>query len=158
MSIYTYLTQEHNEVKDLMNQIEDFESGNENAEKRDALFNELKKKLILHSKAEEKAFYQPLKKFQETKEEVEHGKEEHQEAEQLLKELTEGSLNGAAWHQKFRKLKEAVEHHIEEEESEIFKDAQKVVDESTADRMEDAMKELKEEERNNRKIKKRKAA
>lgn len=150
MSIYTYLKTDHNEVKELMNRIESL--GAENSEERDTLFNEMKKKLIIHSKAEEKAFYQPLRKFQETKEEVEHGKEEHQEAEQLLKELTDGSLNGTAWQQKFKKLKEAVEHHIEEEENEIFEDAQKVVDESTAEQMEQDMKQLKEEEKKNRTI------
>lgn len=156
MSIYSYLKQDHEKVKNLMNDIS--ELGDSDDKQRDTLFNELKSSLILHSKAEEKAFYKPLRAFQETKEEVEHGKEEHQEAEMLLKELTDGSLNGAAWQAKFAELKDAVEHHIEEEENEIFADAEKVVDEKTAEQMETTMKQLKEEERQNRDIKKRDAA
>lgn len=156
MSIYEYLKHDHEEVKSLMNKIEAI--GNEESEQRTELFNELKKKLILHAKSEEQAFYKPLRSFQETKDEVEHGKEEHEEAEDLLKELTDGSLKGAAWQQKFLSLKEAVEHHIEEEEGEIFDDARKVLDKHTEEEMETMMKKLKEEERKQREIKERKAA
>lgn len=156
MSIYAYLKQDHKKVKELMSEI--VALGDADSPKRDELFNELKTSLILHSKAEEKAFYEPLRKFKETKEEVEHGKEEHQEVEQLLKELTDESLKGAAWLQKFRTLQKAVEHHIEEEETEIFTDAKKVVDAHKEEEMEATMKMLKEEERQSREIKKRDAA
>ncbi len=147
MSIYTYLKEDHQQVKQLMNDI--VAQGAEDSTKRDELFNELKEKLILHSKAEEQAFYQPLKAHQQTEDDVEHGEEEHEEAEALLEKLTQDNLKGADWQQTFLKLKSAVEHHIEEEENEIFADAKKVIDDKTAEEMEARMKMLKQEERAN---------
>lgn len=156
MSVYDVLKQDHDEVKALMAQIE--ACGDEETPRRNQLFNEMKERLILHSKAEEKAFYLPLMAYQQTEEEVKHGKQEHEEAETLMKELTDSSLNGAAWQQKFRTLKEMVEHHIDEEENEIFPDAEAVIDAQTKARMETNMKELKDSEAQVRTIEKRVAA
>lgn len=151
MSIYSYLKEDHEEIKSIMNDIADL--GDEGSEERLSLFNHLKEKLILHSKAEEEAFYKPLKECGgEIEEEVEHGKEEHEEAESLLQELTDSSLSGAAWMQKFKKLKEAVEHHIQEEESDVFSDAQKVLSSQQAEAMEDEMRHEKQEVRKDKKI------
>ncbi|MCH2547572.1 MAG: hemerythrin domain-containing protein [Alphaproteobacteria bacterium] len=156
MSIYSYLKKDHDEVKSLFNEIEQL--GAESSEKRTSLFNQVKKKLILHSKAEEKVFYNPLKKYAEAKDEVEHGEEEHTEAEQLLEELTDPTLSGAAWAQKFKKLKEEVEHHIKEEEEDIFTIARRLLSEETARQMEEDMKRLKSEIDQKRKIEPRQAA
>ena len=134
MSIYSFLKDDHNQIKALMNDIE--EMGPEADEAKNEKFNDLKKLLISHSKAEERTFYQPLREFKKTHDEVEHGKEEHEEAETLLKELTNESLVGNAWQQKFLRLKNSVEHHIEEEENEMFTDAKKVLDENEEHLME----------------------
>lgn len=156
MSIYTYIKKDHDQMRDIMENI--LEAGNDNIEKRDKLFNELKDQLILHAKSEEKAFYNPLTGFERTKEEIDHAMEEHKEAEQLLEELTNEDLNGAAWMQKFKKLKDSVEHHMEEEENEIFDDARDVLDKSTEEEMEDHMKKQKKSEEKTRKIEHRHAA
>lgn len=111
------------------------------------MFNTLKQELILHAKTEEEAFYEPLKEFKATEEEVDHGEEEHQEIEALLEELSGNGLKGKAWQQKFSELQKSVEHHIQEEEGEIFADAKKVLDESTAQQMEIDMKSLKKEQK-----------
>ena len=156
MSIFTYIKADHREILDLLKTIEGF--GPEDSSERDEAFNLLKERLILHSKAEERAFYQPLKQNQRTKEEVEHGAEEHQEAETLLKELTDPALVGAAWFQKFKSLKQDIEHHIEEEEKRLFADAKVEIDGREADSMEQDMKAAKKDEREHRKIKERDVA
>ncbi len=143
MSIYEYLHKDHEEIKSLMGEIKNLGPSHYDIEKQDYLFNILKKKLIIHSDAEEKSFYNPLKSYVKTKEDVEHGIEEHEEAETLLRELTDEALNGAAWHQKFLKLKEAVEHHIEEEEQDVFEGAKKVLSPEAEQKMEAEMKSLK---------------
>ena len=153
MSIYTYLKKDHDKIKDLMDKIKVL-GPDESAERSD-LFNQLKATIIIHSKAEEKAFYDPLKSHSKTEDEVEHGEEEHQEAEQLLSELTNSELTGAAWYQKFLSLKEALEHHIEEEENEIFFDAKKVLDGEQADFMETAMRNEKQRQVADQSIQKR---
>ncbi len=150
MSIYSCLRKDHDEMRDLMKRIEAL--GPQETDARDNLFNILKEKVIVHSKAEEKAFYNPLKRFKDMKEEIEHGKEEHEEAEELLEELTDTSLGGTAWMQKFRSLKDALEHHMEEEENEIFSDAEEVLDAEREERMEREMIERKDKERYDRDI------
>ena len=147
MSIYSHLKEDHREIMSLMDKIEQI--GFEEPKERNTLFNELKDKLINHSKAEEKAFYQPLKQFRLTKGEVKHGEHEHEEAEHLLDQLTNPKLVGAAWFQKFKTLKSEVEHHINEEENEIFPDAKKILNKSTSNMMEEAMGILKNKQENN---------
>ncbi|MGB3623903.1 hemerythrin domain-containing protein [Ketobacter sp. MCCC 1A13808] len=156
MSIFTYLKEDHREIQSLLEKIEQL--GPESSAERDETFNQLKSKIILHSKAEERAFYNPLKESKRTKDEVEHGTEEHQEAETLLKELTDSSLVGSAWFQKFKTLKQALEHHIDEEETEIFSDAKKVMSDGEASQMEKDMKAAKKDEEQHRNIKDRDVA
>ncbi|UTF61096.1 hemerythrin domain-containing protein [Gilvimarinus sp. DA14] len=141
MSIYSYLKQDHEKIKQLLNEIDAL--GPEETPERSELFNRLKATVVVHSKAEEKAFYDPLKTAAKTHDEVEHGEQEHQEAEALLEELTDHQLAGAAWFQKFQTLKEALEHHIEEEEQEVFADAHEVVERAVAEKMEDNMRQEK---------------
>lgn len=153
MSIYTYLKQDHEKIQRLMNDIEAL--GAEESGERSKLFNQLKATIIVHSKAEEKAFYDPLKKHPKTKQEVNHSEEEHEEAEQLLTDLTDSSLTGAAWFQKFKVLKKNLEHHMREEESDIFADAKQVVDSKDADLMEQAMRAEKQHQVADKTIQKR---
>lgn len=151
MSIYSHLQEDHQKIKNLMNKIEDI--GFKEPKERNVLFNELKDKLMNHSKAEEKAFYQPLKNFKLTRGEIKHGEHEHEHAQTLLDELTNPELVGAAWFQKFKTLKAEVEHHIKEEENEIFPDAKKILNKSTSKMMEDAMEIIKHKQENNLHIK-----
>lgn len=119
MSIYSRLHSEHIQIKNLMNDIADF--GNEDSDRKYAIFDDLKKLLLVHARAEEKAFYARLQSFPDLHAQLAHAQEEHQEAESLIEELSSNKLAGAAWHSKFMKLKSEVEHHIQEEESNVFK-------------------------------------
>ncbi len=139
--IYGYLNQDHEKIKSLLNKIESL--GNEESAEKTALFNELKKVLILHSEAEEKVFYHALENHSQTNAKAKHGKEEHHEAEKLLSELTSNTLKGAAWQQKLLSLKEALKHHIEEEENEMFKGAKRVLNEAQEKEMASEMSEAK---------------
>lgn len=151
MNIYTYLKNDHQHIQKLMDTIESI--GMETHSDKTKAFNQLKELLIIHSKAEEKVFYQPLKEFSETKDKVIHGKKEHSEAEELLEELTDESLTGAAWFQKFKTLKNAVEHHVEEEENEIFNQAKKVLTKNDEVAMHQEMKNEKAQLQKNQTIK-----
>lgn len=137
MSIYTYLKKDHQKVKDLIAEIEGLDSSK--IESRDKLFNQLKKEIIIHSKAEEKVFYQPLREEPETKDEIPHAKKEHAEVEEMLTRLSDDSLNGAAWDQLFKSMTEALFHHIEEEEGELFREAKKELSSEEELKMEERM-------------------
>jgi len=84
-------------------------------------FRELAELVDKHSHAEENALYDRLKKGpSKTKALAFEGYEEHHVADVLIKELKELHASKDRWMAKFEVLKEALEHHIEEEESEMF--------------------------------------
>lgn len=138
MSIYTYLRREHKLLRELIRKIEALRS--DQTEMRDRLFNELKTKSMIHSKAEEKIFYSPLRKYPLTEEDVRRAKEEHADVDTMLERLSNHDLNGAAWLALFKSMVMALNHHIDEEENEIFEDAEKELSPDRAQEMEFAMR------------------
>lgn len=94
-----------------------------------ANFEKLREKVISHSKAEEAVFYRLLKKKaqedsnDELKDLVLEGFEEHHVVDRLLKELTDLDPSNERWKAKMSVLSELLDHHIEEEEDEMFDEA-----------------------------------
>lgn len=127
MNIYQLLKKQHREVSALFKQIE-------KAQEKEpatvaALFNKVKVELGSHAKAEEEVFYTPIRLRSESEEGEElssEGKEEHHVIALLLGELSRLSVNTEEWKAKFTVLKEIVEHHVEEEENEIFAAAREI--------------------------------
>lgn len=83
--------------------------------------------LTVHELIEEKVLYPVLKPHAEAKEVVLEGYQEHHVADVLLKELRRLKPSDERWGAKFSVFKENIEHHIEEEEGELFKTARKVL-------------------------------
>lgn len=80
--------------------------------------------LEVHAQIEEEIFYPAVKKAIEEKDLVDEARQEHQQAKSLIAQLKkmQGQDNGAAeeFEAKFAELVEAVQHHVEEEEGEMF--------------------------------------
>jgi hemerythrin superfamily protein len=80
--------------------------------------------LEVHAAIEEDIFYPAVKKGIEESDLVDEARQEHQEAKSLMAQLKkmQGQENGAAeeFESKFSELVEAVQHHVEEEEGEMF--------------------------------------
>jgi hemerythrin superfamily protein len=131
MSIYDELKRDHEAVKHLLKQIEEASEGG--GKTRERLFQELKAALTAHSRAEERVFYSALKAQEETKDAALEGVEEHHVVDVLLREIDRLADDSDRWQAKFTVLKENVEHHVEEEEQEIFKKAQKLLDSDAAE-------------------------
>lgn len=123
------LKKDHQEVKEILEKLKS--SGGE--KNREKLFLELKKEIQPHMKAEEKAFYTLLAKEKESKENALEGFEEHHVTEMVLKELDKMGKAEERWLAKMKVFAELVDHHVEEEESKIFKDAQSVLDDEQMD-------------------------
>ena len=70
--------------------------------------------------------------------------EEHQEVDDLLAEMTALSPGNDEFMDKFTELRDAVEHHVEEEENEMFPKAEKVLGESRLQEMGRQMQQMKE--------------
>ncbi|MFV3409636.1 hemerythrin domain-containing protein [Bdellovibrio bacteriovorus] len=146
MQIYELLKKDHREVKKMFEQAQGaLDDGNLfEAEK---VFYKMRTELTAHSKSEEEVFYQPLKALarDEKSEELSwEGQEEHHVIALLLNELSRISVNEDAWKAKLTVLSELVDHHVEEEEGEIFKVAKKHFSDAEAEEIAEQMTALKE--------------
>ena len=115
------LKQEHDEVKDLLAELQDAESGPQ----RNQLVQKIKKALIPHTKAEEKVVYDRVLglKDKDAQTDGHEGYLEHELASKTLQRLDSMGASNSAEHQAVAKvLKELVEHHIKEEESNVWSD------------------------------------
>lgn len=125
MDAFTLLKTDHKTVAGIMEKIE---ATTERAVKgRDELFTQLKTELDIHAEIEEKILYPVLEKAEETHDISLEAYEEHRLVKQLLSELEAEPKDAEEWTAKFTVLKENVEHHVEEEEDEMFKKARKVL-------------------------------
>jgi iron-sulfur cluster repair protein YtfE (RIC family) len=130
MDVYQLLNQDHMKAKRLFERLA--ETSDTAKKTRERLFAELKQELELHTQVEERHFYPVLKAFEETKDLVEEALEEHDEVKKMLEELEQADMDDESWAEQLTELQENVEHHVEEEETELFPQAQKVLDQDKA--------------------------
>ncbi|RJL36242.1 hemerythrin domain-containing protein [Bailinhaonella thermotolerans] len=76
--------------------------------------------LVAHSRAEEAEVYPALRGQAGQGGEVAHGQEEHLEAERRLQALREADPKGAGFEKALQAFVEAVQHHVEEEETTLL--------------------------------------
>ena len=127
MDAFTLLKTDHKTVAGLMEKID---GTTERAIKtRDELFTQLKTELDIHAMIEETILYPVLEKVDPTHDITLEAYEEHRLVKQLLSELESEAKDSEEWTAKFTVLKENVEHHVEEEEGEMFKKARKALSE-----------------------------
>lgn len=121
MNILNTLKKEHREVKHLFKMIENT-SGKKTRQK---IFRKLKNSLDAHMIAEEDVFYSRLKDGETSKNEILEAFEEHHMAKLISDEIANLPLDDESWMAKVTVFKEMIDHHVEEEETEIFKRAKK---------------------------------
>jgi hemerythrin-like domain-containing protein len=99
--------------------------------------------LKAHELIEEKVLYPALKPHAKARDIVLEGYQEHHVADVVLKELGRMRTSDERWGAKFKVLKENIEHHIEEEEGEMFKTARKVLSRDELQEFRTRMAEMK---------------
>jgi hemerythrin-like domain-containing protein len=143
MDAVKLLKQDHDEVKKMLT---DLENTTERAEKtRTEGLATLKRELEIHEAIEEEVFYPALKEHPKTKELALEGYEEHHVVDMVMAEIEGVEPNDETWMAKFTVMKENLEHHIEEEEGEMFPQAEQVFGDSELDELGDRMQARKEE-------------
>ena len=143
MNAFQLLKEDHQKVDSIFQQLE---PTTERAEKtRTELFAKLRDELDIHTRVEESVFYPAIKQAAETREMVFEGLEEHHVVKLLLKELESLPVDTEQWTAKLKVLKENVEHHVEEEEQEMFQKARQVLSEDEIDRLGAQMEEMKKQ-------------
>lgn len=146
------LKEDHRKVKNLFSEYERIEEGEDNEKFR--IFSEIQRELTIHAAIEEEIFYPALEGVQKGKSEgreiVAEGIEEHKVVKTLLSEIDELSPMEEAFDAKMKVLQENVEHHADEEESEmfpLFKELETEEQESVSEALWERKRELSEEGR-----------
>jgi hemerythrin-like domain-containing protein len=143
MDAIQLLLADHRKVKGIM---ADLEPTTERAVKtREELFATLKLELTVHEIIEEEIFYPTLKQHPRAKEIVLEGYEEHDVVNILMGELEALPVDDQTWGPKAKVMIENIEHHIEEEEGDMFVKARQVFDRADLDQLGKAMAERKQE-------------
>ena len=138
MDPFELLKKDHETVSKLFDRIE-VASGKAKID----VFKRIKSELDLHTHIEETIFYPAIEKANETRALTLEAYEEHKVVKELLAELD--SANGVSdeWKAKLKVLRENVEHHVDEEENELFDKANDVLTGEEAERLGDRMRDEK---------------
>jgi hemerythrin superfamily protein len=145
MQIYDALKKDHEELKLLLNELVML---NENEDdRRHSLLQEIRDEIVPHARAEESVFYNSLRSLDAAKDIVMHSYKEHMEAETMLRTLQAQDKMDLSWKDTAKKFREAILHHIQEEEGKIFNVAKQLFTEEEAVMMSEAFEKLKPEVR-----------
>jgi hemerythrin-like domain-containing protein len=143
MDIFEVLTTDHEKVKKILEQMQ--QTSNRAIGRREKLVQNLSANLVPHMYAEEQYFYQILLDETSEQEDIYSALEEHRAAKTVLVDLTDAASDDPRWMARLKVLKELIEHHVEEEESQIFDIAREVIDEERSSEVAKRFKELKKE-------------
>jgi hemerythrin superfamily protein len=118
------LKKQHRHVKQLFKELEKTEDGRGRRE----LMGQIADTLKMHTELEEQTFYPAVAELGSQKAEkmVNEAFEEHHVVDLVLAELPKVDPEDERFEAKMTVLKELIEHHVEEEESEMFRLAEKL--------------------------------
>lgn len=137
MNAITMLTDDHRALKKLLSELET--TTERGVKTREELFTRIKADLTVHEIIEEEIFYPALKEHPKAKDIVLEGYEEHNVVDTLMSELSALPFDHETWGAKAKVMQENVEHHIDEEEREMFKKARQVFDEAELEELGERM-------------------
>jgi hemerythrin superfamily protein len=116
------LKTQHDLVEELFEQFEEAEDSSEKSQ----ICQEISNNLAAHAEIEEKIFY-PSVYVGEMKELLHEAVEEHLSAKRLIADLLEMDPSDQNFEAKVKVLQEQIEHHVEEEEGELFPKVRKAM-------------------------------
>jgi hemerythrin superfamily protein len=133
MNIYDALSKDHRQFEAQLDKLVSASKSGDDAWK--TTLDELRRGVIAHAHAEEAVFYNALRQTDAKKTLVAHGYTEHATAEGELRTLTAAKALDANWTALAEKLSKDLRHHIKEEESTIFAEARKVLNDEEAEQI-----------------------
>jgi hemerythrin superfamily protein len=140
LDVLTLLKEDHDRIKRML---EDGDKTTERGEKtRTELFERLKSTLTAHEAMEEEVLYPALKAHPKAEELTLEAYEEHHVVDLVLEELEQTPVDDEQWGAKFTVAKENIEHHIEEEEGEMFRDIRELFSKDEREAMGARMAEI----------------
>lgn len=113
------LKDDHRQVEALFKQYEQLASGDDVAAK-EAIATDICEKLTIHAQMEEEVFYPAARQVLDKQQIIDEAEEDHADAKELIAELEEMSAEDDAYDRTVKSLSDAIAHHVEEEEGEMF--------------------------------------
>ena len=126
MDALTLLKDDHQKMRKLLSELES--TTERGVKTREDLYARIKSELTVHEIIEEEIFYPALKDHPKAKDIVLEAYEEHHVVDTVMAELQELPVDDETWGAKAKVMQENVEHHMEEEEGEMFQKARQVFD------------------------------
>jgi hemerythrin-like domain-containing protein len=118
------LTADHREVEQLFKQFEDLSDRAKASKKK--LADQICNALILHTTLEEEIFYPAMREAtKEAEDKVDEAVVEHASAKDLIAQIQEMDPDDELYDAKVKVLSEQIDHHVEDEEKEMFPMAKK---------------------------------
>jgi hemerythrin superfamily protein len=130
------LEHDHREVEEMFAELESLRgaSTDEARSRRKDLAEQVTIELVRHSVAEEVLVYPEVEK-KVSKEEVEHAREEHAQAEETMQRLEKLDPDDPSFDEELAELMREIRHHIEDEEDEMFAHMREAIDEDELRRL-----------------------
>ena len=142
--IYAAITADHDEHRDLLDKIAQTTGA---SDERKAAWSTFYEDVKSHAAAEEETFYSKLISKTWGQDAARHSVHEHQQLDDLMEELNEMDMSHGSWLEKFKVLKHDYEHHMEEEEQDVFTRAKEVISADDIDGYGARFQERKDQER-----------
>lgn len=123
MNAFQLLRSDHQKAEQMMNKL----MNTRDDATRGSLFSELKRELDVHAEIEEEIFYPALRSAKETSDLVKESLHEHDVMKRMLSKMERMDHSGSQWSASLDELKQNVEHHVHEEEEEMFQKAERLL-------------------------------
>lgn len=144
MNAIDLLKADHERVKAILTQLS--ESTERGIKKRTELLAKLEMEITIHTKLEEEILYPAFKEAGGKEQDVMYyeAKEEHRTVDSLvLPDLKQTDPGTPEFSGRVKVVKELLEHHIEEEETEMFPQANKILGKAKLNQLGQHMEEMK---------------
>jgi hemerythrin superfamily protein len=133
MNAIDLLESQHRDVEDLFSKIE----GSKDVGKKEQVFIALADSLAIHARIEERHFYPAVR--DKGGEDLVEAVHDHLAIKRALNELLDTDVEDEAFEVRLETLRDEVEHHVEEEESDLFPRVMRAFDEGELEDLGDAM-------------------
>lgn len=140
----TMLKADHTTIKRLLRELNDATT----VKQRENLVNQLEQEVKMHSQIEEEVFYPAFKaatRRTENEDLFYEATEEHHIVDMVLPALKAANPKSHEFQAKAKVLKELIEHHIKDEETEMFAAARNIFDEDSLRQLGDLMQQRKDQ-------------
>jgi hemerythrin-like domain-containing protein len=121
----TLLIEDHDNVRAMFRKYERLSEDNAKAEERGALAALICAELTIHSQIEEEIFYPAIRRALEDKDLIDEALVEHSSAKELIAQLADMDPKEKLFDAKVKVLGEQIDHHVDEEQNEMFPQVKK---------------------------------